>query len=215
MQFDGSGAATGAITGAGIGAFGGPIGIGIGTVAGGLAGGLGLFGSKPKRQNVDISAEMAKISALFDAQRKATTDAINYEAAQGRTAAASNLAARGIYRSPASQNTFSALDNNRVNAIAQALGQISGQEAQTQGGLLAKLLSMNNDNVNADYANAQAGRSALFSQLGGLGSSLLLRGLGTPGSTVVPNASTSGYAPSTRSPSNTNAFAQALFAKNF
>lgn len=156
--------------GAGIGfALGGPIGAGIGAGIGGGAGGLigGLFSKGP--QTPDISGELAKISGLFAQLRANNTANINYEAGQGRRLAASNLAARGIYRAPVSENTFNQLEGDRVRSIATSDAQLAGQEAGMRTTLLREMLGLN---AAAQDRSAQIDATRT-GQLTGLSASLL------------------------------------------
>jgi hypothetical protein len=166
-------------------ALGGPMGALLGAGIGGMAGGTigGLFSKGPKRP--DISGEMAKISAMFQELREQSIKNINREAAKGRAQSASNLAARGVYRSGVSQNTFNALEGERVNAIATSNAQLAGQEAQLRAHLLGQLLGMD-QSAQANAAQISAGRagalSGISSQL--LMAALMSRGLG--GGTPAP-----------------------------
>jgi len=179
-------------------ALGGPFGAGIGAGLGGSAGGLigGLFGSKPKTP--DISGELARISGLFAQLRAQQEVNINRQAGQGRRAAASNLAARGIYRAPVSENVFGQLESDRLNSIATANAQLAGQEAATRSRLLESLLGIQ---IGADQRAAQVD-AARTGQLTGLSSSILMallqRGAGAPSfsspkMTALPASNNFGY----------------------
>lgn len=164
------GSLIGAGLGAGIGSVipggGTLIGAGLGGTLGGIAG--GLFGGRPKAP--DISGELANIRALFDQMRAQATSNINYQAGLGRTAAASNLAGRGVYRSGVSENTFNQLERDRLNSIGNANASLAGEQAGMEGGLMRSLLGLNYDAQNRD---AQAG-AARTGALTGLSSNLLL-----------------------------------------
>lgn len=131
--------------------------------AGGFFGGGG--GGGP-----DISGELNKISALYQAQLAAAKAANAETARQQGSQARNNLAARGTYRSPVAENVFGEIRRSQSAADAQAAGQLAGAEAQMRGNLLAQLLGY--DQQARGLAGQQ--RSALFSQGGGLLSSLLL-----------------------------------------
>ena len=176
-KFESEGAFGGALGGAGIGAqigaSAGPWGAAGGALGGLLlGGGLGGFFGGSKRKSIDISAEIAKIKALYAENRQAAIAAINKEAAQGRTAAASNLAVRGIYRSPVSERTFNLLEDARLSAIGQASGRIAGEQA----GVQAQLLQMLTGQGIQDQQLREQRRAALFGVLGGVGGSLLAGG---------------------------------------
>lgn len=144
MANEGSyGSAAGTAAGAAIGtAFAPGIGTMLGAGLGGTLGGTigGMFSKKPK--GPDISGELARIGALFEAMRAQARVNINREAATGRSAAANNLAARGTYRSPVAQGSFNALEGERLNALASSDAQLMGQEAQLRSGLLRELLGL-------------------------------------------------------------------------
>lgn len=170
-KFDEGAASSGAMAGAGLGAtVGGPYGALGGFLIGG---GLGGFFGGSKRKSIDISAEIAKIKALYAENREAAIAAINREATQGRQAAASNLAARGTYRSPASQGTFNLLEDARLAAIGQASGRIAGEQAGVQAQLLQYLTGQKIEEQNFKEQK----RAALFGALSGLGTNLLIGGL--------------------------------------
>ena len=167
------GATSGAAVGAGIGAGFGPWGAAGGALGGLLlGGGLGGFFGGSKRKSIDISAEIAKIKALYAENKQAAIAAINQEAARGRSATASNLAARGIYRSPVSEGTFNLLEDARLAAIGQASGRIAGEQA----GVQAQLLQMLTGQGIQDQQLREQQRAALYGALAGLGGSLLAGG---------------------------------------
>lgn len=133
-----------------------------------------LFRGRGAQSLPDISAELARISSLFAEARKAAIAGINREAAQGRRAAASNLAGRGVLESPASENTFSALEEGRLSSISQAEGQLAGQEAGMRAQLLNSLLGLRVDLEGQERERADARRNALFGAGGSLLSQILL-----------------------------------------
>lgn len=144
----------------------------LGWTGAGLSGAglLGSFLSGGGRKSPDISGELANIAALFEQLRAQNRININREAAQGRTQAASNLATRGTYRSGVAQNTFNALEGERLNAIANSDAQLAGQEAGMRAGLLRTLLGLD-----ADAQQQRAGANAArFGNITGIGSNLLL-----------------------------------------
>lgn len=135
--------------------------------------GAGMLGGllQKKRSSVpDISGEMAKIDALFARMSELGTKNINREAGKGRGLAASNLASRGTYRSNVAENTFNALEGERLAALSNLEANLAGQQAETRSGLLRALLGMTAD------ANARqdAQSAARWGTVGSLGSSLLL-----------------------------------------
>lgn len=195
------GMGAGALAGMAFGPMGALLGAGIGGMAGGTIG--GLFSKGPKRP--DISGEMAKISAMFQELREQSIKNINRESGKGRAQSASNLAARGVYRSGVSQNTFNALEGERVNAIATSNAQLAGQEAQLRAQLLGQLLGMD-QTAQLQQGQVEAGRAGaltgISSQL--LMAALMSRGLGQPqaqGRTFSPQTvSRGGGLPNTVTP---------------
>lgn len=168
---------------------------GLAIAGGALAGGslLGSILNRPNYNTPDVGGELDKIAGLFAQLRANNTSNINYEAGQGRRTAASNLAGRGIYSSPVSQNTFNALEDSRLRSIATSDAQLAGQEAEARSGILRSLLGLNQQNqMMRNQANAN-----IFGQVGGLGSSLLLTSLLSPaaaGGGAAPAAAAGGAA---------------------
>lgn len=144
---------------------------GLALSAGSLAAGFFNKGSRPKVP--DISAELGRIRALYDQARTAARANINAEAATGRQNLASNLATRGILRAPVSAAFGARLEDFRLREIANAEGQIAGQEAGAMTNALAALIGAEQ---NAQERNAQI-NAQRFGQLGALGSTLLMAGL--------------------------------------
>lgn len=129
--------------------------------------GAGLAGSLlQKRPGLpDISGELAKIDGLFARMSQLGTDRINKESAKGRGLAASNLASRGTYRSNVAENTFNALEGERIGAISDLEANIAGQQAATRSNLLRALLGLNIDAQN-QRAQQNAGRWGALTSLG-------------------------------------------------
>lgn len=138
--------------------------------------GAGLLGSlvnRPKYSTPDISGELNNIASMFASLRAQNTTNINRESAKGRSAAASNLAARGTLSSPVSEHVFTGLEGERVNAIANSDAQLAGQEAGMRTSLLRELLGL----TDANQQRKQNANAALYGNLSGLGSTLLLSSL--------------------------------------
>ena len=145
---------------------------------------IGSLLNRPKFDTPDISGELNNISALFSQLREQSRKNINYEAGQGRGLAASNLAARGVYSSPVSENVFGRLERDRLNAISNSEAEIGAREAQARASLLGQLLGINQQNqIMGNQANAN-----LFGQFGGIGSSLLLASLLNPAAGAASGA---------------------------
>ena len=139
-------------------------------------------------QAPDISGELPKISALFEQARNASTASINRQAAQGRSPAANNLAARGIYSSPVSQNTFSQLEQGRLGAISDMTGRLASEEAGTRAQLLNSLLGLNFNAQQLNRQRSDATRNALFGGAGGLLQTFLLARMLNPGTAAASTA---------------------------
>jgi hypothetical protein len=149
--------------------------------AGGLAGSLL---SKPKSVAVpDISAELARIQALYEQARQNAVANIKYEAGQTRAQAASNLASRGIYRAPVSENVFGKLRESTGRDIATTEANIGVQSADAQSRMLQALLGAQQQ-ASQYNAQQQAQRlSSIYGGLGSLGSALFSYGMNKPGQT--------------------------------
>lgn len=144
---------------------------GLGLSGGGILG--GIFGKKKKSPSIDISAELAKINALFEQQKAAARIGINQDAAQARSEIASNLAARGTYSSPVSEYSFGRLAQTKTRALAESDAAIGGRQAEAQATLFSGLLGY--DQQNRLLAAQQD--AAMSGQLGALGGALLSVGL--------------------------------------
>ena len=151
------------------------LGAGIGSSAGGLLG--GIFGRK-KARVPDISAELAQIRGLFASAREEAFKSIDVQGQQARGLAASNLAARGTYRSGVAEHSFGRISGEVTQAKGQAAGQLAGQEANAIASVLQSLIGQR---IQADNLNAQRS-AALAGQFGSLGSTLLFAGLSGMGS---------------------------------
>lgn len=163
--------------------------IGIGIQTGGLSELLRLGKGGGGGGVTDISAELAKISALFEKARAAGVAGVNRQAEKGRVSAASNLAARGVYRSPASQNTYDSIEAARLGGISDVEGQIAGQEAGTQSQLLQTLLGINV----AERNRAAQAKAQRFGALGGVGTNVLLAMLLRNPAMALPALSSGSY----------------------
>jgi hypothetical protein len=177
-------------------ALGGPAGALMGAGIGGTGGGLigGLFAKKPKAP--DISGELAKISALFEQLRAQNRVNINRDAAQGRTAAANNMATRGTYRSGVSNVGFNALEDSRLNALANSDAQLAGTEAGVRADLLGKLLGLNSSYQMMGAQSDAARTGAITGLAGNLLLNQLLKsgggGFGAPRMTSLPASNYNG-----------------------
>lgn len=150
---------------------------------------IGGFLQKPQRVSIpDISAELARIRSYYETARQNAIANIKHEAGQMRGQAASNLAARGIYRAPVSENVFGRLREATGRDIATAEANIGVQSADAQSRALAALLGAQQQ---AQQFNAQAQaqrQAAIFGGLGSLGSALLQYGMNRPTTTGSPTA---------------------------
>ena len=159
---------------------GGPLGAGLGLAGGSLLG--GMFGKKRQRvQAPDIGGELSRIASLFEEARKAQVATVNEQSGQLRRTAASNLAARGIYSSPVSENTFNEIERGRLSAIGQGAGQLAGQEAGLRAELLQALLGQKLGIDLSEQTRRDQVRGGIFGALGGL--LPLLLGMGRGGGT--------------------------------
>ena len=179
--------------GAGLGfALGGPAGALIGAGLGSSIGGLGgsLF-SKPKRLQVpDISAELARIRALYEEQARVAAANIKQMGAENLQALASNQASKGIYRAPVAAAGEQKVREATSRDIATSNAQIGAQSAGVQSEMLSRLLGAQQQAAQYN-AEAQAQRqAAIYGGLGSLGSALFSYGMQRPqvGQTQAPQS---------------------------
>lgn len=169
MAFSNKGAFGGATSGAMIGATlaaptGGisvPVGALLGTV-GGLFGG-GLFGGDSEGPNIDISAEMARIDALYEKARTHGIASITQDFQAQRGELAQSQAARGILRSGVSQLGLARLGAGRQQAISQFESNLAASQAGQQSSLLNALMGRK---FNAEAARAERNRIGFNDMLG-------------------------------------------------
>lgn len=116
---------------------------------------------------IDISGEISQLRALFAEQREIARKGIMSQLGdfQGRTA--SDLAGRGIYRSPLSEWSFGRNRKAAQSAIGDAFGKISATEAQTIADLLSQLSSQKNKQQADSELKKQRGRNELLGLLSG------------------------------------------------
>lgn len=156
---------------------GGRIGLGIATGGSSelwnLGTGNALYGNDGGGGGFDINSELAKITALFEQMRKQGTININREAGQGRMRSVNNMAARGTLRAPVAEHTFNALEDTRLNNLANFEAELGGKEASLRGGILGQLMSLSE----ARRLREQQAKAARFGQLASLGGSLAIAGL--------------------------------------
>lgn len=165
----------------------------------GAAGTIGSLLSKPQRMSVpDISAELARIRAYYD-QASATARAnLKQEAGEQRGLAASNLAARGIYSSPVSENVFGRMRDALGRDIATSEANIGVQSANAQANALGALMGAQQQASQFNAQQQAQRQAAIYGGLGSLGSSLLSFGLsrgGAPGASPMnpPTGQPVGY----------------------
>lgn len=187
----GAGLAVGATAGA---IFGGPAGAAIGAGLGSSIGGMigGLFGGSRKVPVPDISAELARISGLFAQARQAAIATIEQRGQAERGLIASNLAARGILRSPVSEAVFARQREAIGQDIAAVSGQIAGQEGMASAQVLQGLMA---STQRAQFANLQLEQQraqAITGSLGAIGGALLSAGLNSQAGAGRPGALPSG-----------------------
>jgi len=130
-----------------------------------------FFQKRPKAP--DITGELNNLRALIDEQRQSGLKAIDEDYGNQRAETATNLATRGIYRSPVSQNSFDRLGKARASAKSSFLGDLAGREATLRAGLYSGLLSSQQA---AEQLRAQQ-NAARFGQAGSLFSALLMASL--------------------------------------
>lgn len=166
--FSGSGAFGGATSGAMIGTMIAP---GVGTVIGGALGALGggMFGGGPDIPNIDISAEMSRIDALYNQAREQGSAVITRDFQAQRGELAQSQAARGILRSGVSQLGLARLGAGREQALGAFNSQLYSAQAGQQSALLNALMGRKSA---IDMQNAQNNRIG-FNQVLGAASGLV------------------------------------------
>lgn len=149
--------------------------LGTGLQAGGA---IGSLLSRPKKMEVpDIGAELARIRAYYDQAASVARQGITQRAGEARTQAASNLAARGIYSSPVSQNVFGRLEQERQRNLAESDSQIGLGSAQAQAGALGMLMGAQQQAQQYNNQLQAQRQAAIYGGLGQLGTSLMNFGL--------------------------------------
>lgn len=162
----------------------------------------GLFAGQkkvkqPKVPTVDLSAELAKLDALYAEQKAGVTARMERQLAQTQAQTSSSLAGRGIYSSPVSEYSFGANRAATANALADALAMLSGQQAFTRAQLTSGLAEQQAkqlyDAAMAKYQANLENRNRLSAALTGMGMAGLRQwagGLGKPATvpSVAPSA---------------------------
>lgn len=154
-------------------------------IAGGLATAGGLAGSllsRPRSVSVpDISAELARIRAYYDQAAAVARQGITQRAGESRGLQASNLAARGIYSSPVSENVFGKLESDKQRNLAESDATIGMESARAQSGALGTLFGAQQQAQQYNASQQAQRQAAIYGGLGSLGSTLLNFGLSSPG----------------------------------
>lgn len=162
-------------------------------IAGGLSTAAGLAGSllsKPQRVSVpDIGAELARIRAYYDQAAAVARQGITQRAGEARGQTAANLAARGVYSSPVSENVFGKLESDKQRNLAESDSQIGLGSAQAQAQALGALFGAQQQAAQYNVAQQAQRQAAIYGGLGSLGSSLLGFGLsGMGGQQPMPGS---------------------------
>ena len=142
--------------------------------------GASFFQKRPKMDVPDISAELARIRALYEQARQTAVANIKQEAGQARGLAASNLATRGIYRAPVSENVFGKMREAEGRDIATAEANIGVQSADAQARMLASLMGAQQQAQQYNLGLEQQRMAGLYQGLGSLGSALFSYGMNRP-----------------------------------
>ena len=161
------GAATGAALGATLAAPTGGLSIGAGALLGALGGlGMGFLG-EDEGPDIDISAELARIEALYGRAREQGTAAITQDFQAQRGELAQSQATRGILRSGVSQLGLARLGAARQQALASFEAQLSASQAGKSTDLLNALLGRKTALDTAAADRSRAGTSQLLAALSG------------------------------------------------
>lgn len=147
-----------------------------------IAGALGgLFGGEDypefEAPEIDIEGEIQKLAGIYESQMGALETESVSQQAETRAALASELAARGIYESPVSQQAFSRSRADAARALSLAKAQIRGQQATATSDLQKKLLDYKMRIAEMQYASKvgkyHAGNQNTFAKiLSGIGGGL-------------------------------------------
>lgn len=182
MAFNNQGAMGGAMGGAAIGAnpafvaATGGLSILGGAAVGGLMGGF-MGGDGGGGPSIDISAEMARINALYEQARTQGSAAITQDFQAQRGELAQSQAARGILRSGVSQLGLARLGAARQQALAQFNAQLSAAQAGQGSSLLNALMGRKTALDESAFNRQQAGNNQLLGAGAGLFGSALQGGL--------------------------------------
>lgn len=171
-SFDSSGAmggaASGAMLGATLAAPTGGLSVPVGALLGAVGGlGMGFLGGK-KSPQIDISAEMARINALYEQARQQGTAVITQDFQAQRGELAQSQAARGIYRSGVSQLGLARLGAARQQAIGSFNAQLSAGQAGASSNLLNALLGRKTALDSADADRSRQGLNQAIGSVAGL-----------------------------------------------
>ena len=145
---------------------------------GAASAGAGLLGSllsKPKGvADIDISGEIARITALYEQARQSGRAAITQDYQAQRGELASSQAARGILRSPVSSVGLERLGAERTRALSSFDAQILGSQAGTQSQLLQALMGQKRQRDQLLAQQQQGRQNAIFGGLTSFGTNLAL-----------------------------------------
>ena len=141
----------------------------------------GLFAGQrkvkqPTVPTIDLSAELAKLDALYEAQKARTRESLATQLGETQKQTSASLAGRGVYSSPVSEYSFGQNRAAFANALADALAQISIQQAGTRASLTSGLAQQQ---AQQQYAAAMSKYQAQIENRNLLSSALT--GLGTAG----------------------------------
>jgi hypothetical protein len=172
MAFDSSGAmggaASGAMLGATLAAPTGGLSVPVGALLGAVGGlGMGFLGGK-KSPQIDITAEMNRINALYEQARVQGSAVITQDFQAQRGELAQSQAARGIYRSGVSQLGLARLGAARQQALGSFNAQISAGQAGASSNLLNALLGRKTALDSADADRSRQGLNQAIGSVAGL-----------------------------------------------
>lgn len=171
-SFDSSGAVGGAAQGAMLGGMlaapTGGLSVPIGALLGAVGGlGMGFLGGK-KAPQIDITAEMNRINALYEQARQQGSAVITQDFQAQRGELAQSQAARGIYRSGVSRLGLARLGAARQQALGSFNAQISAGQAGASSNLLNALLGRKTALDSADADRSRQGLNQAIGSVAGL-----------------------------------------------
>ena len=191
------GGLSGAQLGASLGSFtpfgavvGGAVGAGLGAAFPSVLG----FGGRRQAPQIDINALLGQINARIEQAGEIAKQRAIRRAGQQRRGVASNLAARGVLRSPVSENVFGLQRQQTEDTLAGIDEQVLTAQARAAQSIIPGFTQAQMSQQRADAESENRRRAAFFGHLGAISSAVLqnrlqaARGRVNQPSVNVPNS---------------------------